>query len=117
MATILYGIPNCDKIKKALSWLTEQGIACQFHNYRTAGIDEPRLRDWMRQVGWETLLNRRSMTWRQVPAEVKAAIDETSALRLMLDAPAMIKRPVLQYQDQLLVGFDPVHYAQLFTHV
>ncbi len=116
-AATLYGIPNCDTIQKARGWLTEQGIAYQFHNYKTAGINEARLRDWIRQVGWETLLNRRSMTWRQqVPTAVKESIDEAGALRLMLDTPSIIKRPVLQHQNQLLVGFDPAQYAQLFAH-
>ena len=113
--TALYGIPNCDTMKKARAWLKKQGIAYQFHNYKTAGIDEVVLRAWIRQVGWEGLLNRRGMMWRKVPADVKEAMDEASACQLMLVTPSIIKRPVLQHQDQLLVGFDPASYARIFV--
>ena len=113
--TTLYGIPNCDTMKKARAWLTEQGIAYQFHNYKQVGIDEATLCDWIRQVGWEVLLNRRGMMWRKVPAEVKEGIDEASARQLMLATPSIIKRPVLQHQGALLVGFDTTQYAQIFA--
>ena len=114
--TTLYGIPNCDTMKKARAWLTEQGIAYQFHNYKTAGIDETMLRDWVSQVGWEALLNRRGMMWRKVPVDVQEAIDEASACQLMLATPSIIKRPVLQHHAKLLIGFDPAQYVQMFAH-
>ncbi|MEL6750364.1 MAG: ArsC family reductase [Pseudomonadota bacterium] len=113
--TTLHGIPNCDTMKKARAWLTEQEIAYQFHSYKTAGIDETMLRDWVGQVEWEVLLNRRGMMWRKVPAEVKETINEDSAIRLMAETPSIIKRPVLQHQNELLVGFDPIQYARLFA--
>lgn len=116
MTTILYGIPNCDTMKKARVWLTEHKIVHQFHNYKTAGLDEAILRDWSGRIGWEVLLNRRGMLWRKVPAEVKETINEASAHQLMLATPGIIKRPVLQHQDTLLVGFEPAQYAQLFAH-
>ncbi len=111
----LYGIPNCDTMKKARAWLAEHGIDYRFHDYKKEGIDETRLRDWIAQVGWETLLNRRGMMWRKVPPEVREHIDEASALRLMRETPSIIKRPVLiDEQGQVHVGFKPDQYEALF---
>ena len=102
-------------MKKARDWLAEQGMAYTFHDYKKLGIDEDRLRGWIRQVGWEVLLNRRGMMWRKVPDEIKATIDEASAVELMLDTPTIIKRPVLEDGAHLLVGFDPARYADLLS--
>jgi Spx/MgsR family transcriptional regulator len=111
----LYGIPNCDTMKKARAWLAEHGIDYRFHDYKKEGIDEATLRGWIEQVGWETLLNRRGMMWRKVPPEVREHIDEASAIRLMLETPSIIKRPVLiDEQGQVHVGFKPEQYQALF---
>ena len=111
----MYGITNCDTIKKARAWLTEHELEYQFHDYKKQGIDEATLRHWIDQAGWETLLNRRGMMWRKVSDEDKQSIDESSAIRLMLETPSMIKRPVLVYQSAIQVGFKPADYARLFS--
>ena len=111
----LYGIPNCDTMKKARSWLAGHAIDYQFHDYKKAGIDETTLRSWVVQVGWELLLNRRGMMWRKVPQQVKDTIDEASAVRLMLETPSIIKRPVLDTGDSLHVGFKPEQYQEIFS--
>ena len=112
---ILYGIPNCDTMKKARAWLAEHAVEYQFHNYKKSGLDEATLRGWVAQVGWELLLNRRGMMWRKVSDAEKAAINEVSAIRLMLETPSMIKRPVLQHPAGILVGFKPAEYADVLT--
>ena len=112
--TRLYGIPNCDTTKKARSWLAERGIDYEFHDYKRLGIDEPTLRAWIAELGWETLLNRRGMMWRKVPEEIKAAIDEESAIQLMLETPTIIKRPVLVTGEKRYVGFKPRQYREIF---
>ncbi|MCU7796510.1 MAG: ArsC family reductase [Candidatus Thiodiazotropha sp. (ex Myrtea spinifera)] len=110
----LYGIPNCDTMKKARQWLTEQGIDYEFHDYKKLGIDEKRLRQWVSQVGWETLLNRRGMMWRKLDDTVKNDIDEASAIRVMLATPSIIKRPVMELGKSLHVGFKPGDYEKIF---
>jgi Spx/MgsR family transcriptional regulator len=110
----LYGIPNCDTMKKARAWLNANSIEYEFHNYKSADVDEPRLRAWVDELGWQALLNTRGMMWRKLPQEVKDAIDEDNAIRLMLETPSIIKRPVLDTGEQLQVGFKPETYAQLF---
>ena len=112
--TRLYGIPNCDKIKKARQWLDSHGVAYEFHDYKKLGVDEERLRTWVKQAGWKVLLNRRGMMWRKVPDDVKTAIDEASAIRLMLSTPSIIKRPVLEHEGVLRVGFEEADYEVLF---
>jgi arsenate reductase len=111
----LYGIPNCDTMKKARAWLAGHTVDYVFHDYKKAGIDEKTLRSWIKQVGWETLLNRRGMMWRKVPQEVKDNIDETSAIQLMLETPSIIKRPVLDTGKQLAVGFKAENYEHIFN--
>jgi arsenate reductase len=111
----LYGIPNCDTMKKARQWLDQQGIAYDFHDFKKAGIDERRLRSWVKRVGCETLLNRRGMMWRKLDDEIKANIDETSAIRIMLQTPSIIKRPVLEDGKSVHVGFKAENYAKLFS--
>lgn len=110
----LYGIPNCDTMKKARAWLGEQGVEYDFHDYKKAGIDEKLLRDWVGELGWEPLLNTRGMMWRKVPQAVKDSIDEASAIALMLETPSIIKRPVLDTGRQRYVGFKPEQYEQIF---
>jgi arsenate reductase (glutaredoxin) len=111
----IYGIPNCDTMKKARQWLTEHGIEYAFHDYKKAGVDEKLLRRWVKQAGWETLLNRRGMMWRKLDDAVKANIDEASAIRVMLETPSIIKRPVLEHGKVLQVGFKAQEYARIFT--
>lgn len=102
----LYGIPNCNTMKKARAWLDAKHLDYHFHNYKKAGIDQARLQHWIEQLGWETLVNRRGTTWRQLPEEQREAIDEALALQLMQANPSLIKRPVLETEKGLLVGFD-----------
>ncbi len=111
----LYGIPNCDTMKKARAWLADHGIDYQFHDYKKEGIDEATLRDWIGQVGWETLLNRRGMMWRKLPQEVRDAMDERKAVEVMLETPSIIKRPVLEMDGKIHVGFKPEQYEALFV--
>ena len=111
MALILYGIKNCDTMKKARAWLDARGVKYTFHDYKASGIDRDRLADWSRQVGWETLLNRAGTTFRKLPPAEQAGLDEKKAIALMLAQPSMIKRPVLEGGERLLVGFKPEVYA------
>ena len=112
----LYGIPNCDTMKKARAWLADHGIDYQFHDFKKEGIDEATLRDWIGQVGWETLLNRRGMMWRKLPQEIRDSMDEQKAIEVMLETPSIIKRPVLVLDDgSIHVGFKPEQYEALFV--
>jgi len=111
----IYGIPNCDTMKKARAWLAEQGIDYEFHDYKRRGVDEKILRSWVKELGWRPLLNTRGMMWRKVPQEVRDRIDEASAIRLMLETPSIIKRPVLDTGSERHVGFKPEQYAQIFS--
>jgi len=110
----LYGIPNCDTMKKARAWLAEHGVDYEFHDYKKAGIDEQTLRRWSKELGWQALLNTRGMMWRKVTQDVKDNIDETSAVRLMLETPSIIKRPVLDTGKVRHVGFRPEQYQEIF---
>ena len=109
----LYGIANCDTVRKARRWLDGHGIAYRFHDLRKDGVGEPLLRAWTEELGWEVLLNRRGTTWRAVPDAVKAGLDADAAIRLMLEMPAIIKRPVLDLGDRRVVGFSESHYRSL----
>jgi arsenate reductase (glutaredoxin) len=106
----LYGIKNCDTMKKARAWLDAKGVAYVFHDYKAEGIDRPRLESWAREVGWETLLNRAGTTFRKLSEADCANLDESRALALMLDQPSLIKRPVLDLGGRFLVGFKPDLY-------
>lgn len=108
----IYGIKNCDTMKKARAWLDAHRVAYQFHDYKAAGIERAVLEGWAKQVGWETLLNRAGTTFRKLPEQQKEALDEKKAIALMLAQPAMIKRPVLDIGGRLTVGFKPEIYAQ-----
>jgi Spx/MgsR family transcriptional regulator len=102
-----YGIPNCDTVKKARTWLEANGIEYAFHDYKKAGADPARLAAWSDVVGWEALLNRRGTTFRGLSEADKADIDRDKALRLMAASPSLIKRPVVEHAGGVLVGFDP----------
>ena len=110
---ILYGIRNCDTVKKARAWLDQRGVEYRFHDYQVAGIDKARLDRWCGEVGWEALLNRAGTTFRKLPPSEKEAIDERRAVALMLAQPSVIKRPVVELNGKLLVGFKPELYASL----
>jgi arsenate reductase len=112
MAITIYGIKNCDTMKKARGWLDSRGVAYDFHDYKTAGIDKDRLQHWSKTLGWETLLNRAGTTFRKLPDADKEGLNEKKALALMLAQPSMIKRPVLDLDGKLLVGFKPEIYAK-----
>lgn len=114
MPTTLYGIKNCDTMKKARAWLDEREIGYSFHDYKKEGIDRARLERWCREVGWEKLLNRRGTTFRKLPESAKADLDERKAIDLMLEQPSMVKRPVLELESELIVGFDTDTYEQAF---
>ena len=110
----LYGIPNCDTVKKARAWLDEQGVAYTFHDFKKQGVDAAMLRGWLRHVPLATLLNRKGTTWRALSDADKArAEDEAGAIALMQQSPSLIKRPVLARNGKLTVGFKPETYAQL----
>jgi len=106
----IYGIKNCDTMKKARAWLDKHGVAYAFHDYKTVGIERERIERWAREVGWETLLNRAGTTFRKLPDKDKTAITEKKAIALMLEQPSMIKRPVLDVKGKLIVGFKPETY-------
>jgi arsenate reductase len=111
----IYGIKNCDTMKKARAWLDAHGLAYVFHDYKSEGVDRANLDRWVREVGWERLLNRAGTTFRKLSDENKAGLDEAKAVALMLAQPAMIKRPVLEFGGTLLVGFDPAQYQMVLA--
>ncbi len=112
MTITIYGIKNCDTMKKARAWLDGQGVAYDFHDYKTAGIARDKLKQWSDQVGWETLLNRAGTTFKKLPDADKDGLNERKALALMEAQPSMIKRPVLDLGGKLLVGFKEDVYAR-----
>jgi arsenate reductase len=115
MTRTIYGIKNCDTVKKARAWLDSHGVDYAFHDYKAEGIDKARLQFWAKQVGWETLLNRAGTTFRKLDDGDKAGLTEAKAIALMLAQPSMIKRPVLDLGARLLVGFKPEVYAAEFA--
>ena len=112
MKTVIYGIKNCDTMKKARAWLDSHSVGYDFHDYKTDGISKEKLTGWSDKVGWETLLNRAGTTFRKLPDADKQGLNERKALALMLAQPSMIKRPVLETKGKLLVGFKPEIYAK-----
>ena len=106
MTIQLYGIPNCDTVKKARTWLDAAGIAYAFHDYKKEGADPARLAQWADAAGWEALLNRRGTTFRKLPDAEKEGIDRDRAIALMAAQPSLIKRPVVEHEGGLLVGFS-----------
>ena len=112
--TVIYGIKNCDTIKKARAWLAVHKVPYQFHDYKAEGIDRARLEGWVKALGWEMLLNRAGTTFRKLPDQEKEGLTEKKAIALMLAQPSMIKRPVLEKGAKLLVGFKPEIYEKAF---
>lgn len=102
----VYGIKNCDTVKKARKWLDEQGVDYEFHDFKKDGLDSGLLSGWEQAVGWETLLNRRGTTWRKLPEEVRDTISAQSAHEIMLENPSIIKRPVVENGSEVRVGFN-----------
>lgn len=109
----IYGIPNCDTVRRARKWLDGEGIEHRFHDFRTDGIDAATLGAWADEIGWEILLNSRGSTWRSLPDDVKASVDAASAPALMATHPALIKRPVFDLGDKRVVGFAPAVLEEL----
>ncbi|MCP3849251.1 MAG: ArsC family reductase [Gammaproteobacteria bacterium] len=108
----LYGIPNCDTVKKAQKWLTENSIDYHLHNFKKDGLNKSTLIQWVDTLGWEVLLNKRSTTWRNLSDELKADIDQSKAISIMLENTSIIKRPVLDKEGQLQVGFRAEQYQE-----
>ena len=108
----IYGIKNCDTMKKARAWLDGHGVAYNFHDYKLAGIERSQLEGWASKVGWETLLNRAGTTFRKLPDKDKQGLNKKKAIALMIAQPSMIKRPVLEVGGKLVVGFKPEEYPK-----
>ena len=115
MTPTLYGIPNCDTMKKARVWLDQHGVAHVFHDYKKAGIDRASLERWVNEHGWETVLNRAGTTFRKLPDADRANLDADKAVALKLAQPSMIKRPVLDLGDRRILGFKPEIYEAAFA--
>jgi arsenate reductase (glutaredoxin) len=115
MTITLYGIPNCDTVKKARVYLDNRGVAFHFHDYKKAGAEQADLERWSKQVGWEKLLNKAGTTFKKLPDTDKAGIDEAKAIELMMEQPSMIKRPVVEYPGGLLVGFKEAEWQAAFA--
>lgn len=111
----IYGIKNCDTMKKAFAWLEANGVAYEFVDYKKARVAASQLPDWSRRAGWKLLLNTRGLTWKKLSEEERSDMGEAKALALMAEHPTLIKRPVADYGDALLVGFDPEHYQAAFA--
>ena len=112
--TVIYGIKNCDTMKKARAWLDARKVDYDFHDYKSAGIDRAMLEGWIKKLGWEVLLNRAGTTFRKLPDADKENLTERKAIALMLAQPSIIKRPVLEAKGKLTVGYSPENYKKLF---
>ena len=115
MPTTIFGIRNCDTMKKARAWLDARGVDYRFHDYKVAGVDAGRLDRWIRELGWERVLNRAGTTFRTLPDSAREGLDAKRAIALMLAQPSMIRRPVLEAGDQLVIGFSPDRYDEVFA--
>ena len=114
MTTTLYGIPNCDTVKKARTWLDKAGVKYAFHDFKKDGVDKKQLKEWSDAVGWEILINKAGTTFRKLPDEDKENLTDAKARRLMAEHPSVIKRPVLEKDGRIFVGFKPDEYAVIF---
>ena len=110
----VYGIPNCETVKKARAWLEAHGVAHDFHDYKKQGVDKPLLEAWVREHGWEAILNRSGMTFRKLDPKLTTGLDGRKAVALMIEHPSAIKRPVVVDGERTLVGFKPEAYAAAF---
>lgn len=111
----IYGIKNCDTMKKTFAWLGEHGIDYEFVDYKKADVAAKHLPDWNRRAGWKLLLNTRGLMWKKLSEEERTDVDEAKALMLMAQHPSLIKRPVADCGENLLVGFDPARYREVFA--
>ena len=112
----LYGISNCDTVKKARAWLSAQGQTVAFHDFKKQGVSDTLLKNWIKQAGWEKLINRQGTTWRQLPDEIKhSIINEEAAIQLMLEKPSVIKRPVFEKNGRISVGFNETAYIEMLA--
>jgi len=114
MATALYGIPNCDPVKKARRWLDDNGVEYEFHNYKKLGIDAKTLKTWCNDHGHELLINKRGTTWRKLDESSKDNLTQKKAIELMQDNTSLIKRPIVEHGAKRLIGFDEAKYAEVF---
>jgi len=110
----LYGIRSCDTCRNALKWLERRGVACEYSDIRAEGFDEQTLRRWLDRAGWEALVNQRSVTWRKIPDIDRSNLDAERAFQLIISYPTVLKRPVLESEDDVILGFDEDRYAALF---
>lgn len=110
MSVLLYGIPNCDTVKKARAWLDAKGIAYAFHDYKKAGITAGKLKGWCERLGWETVINRAGTTFKKLPDSARVSLDQPKAIGLMLEQPSMIRRPIVEHRGGLLVGFKEAEW-------
>lgn len=115
VSTTIYGIKNCDTIKKARKWLDNNQIEYNYHDFRIDGISKPIINEWLKQLEWESLLNTRGTTWRKLDDERKSEINKAKAIALMLEQPAIIKRPVLSYKNKYHLGFKEDIYLKIFS--
>jgi len=115
MTVTIYGIKNCDTMKKARKWLADHAIEAEFHDYKASGIDRAHLERWCGEAGWETVLNRAGTTFRKLDDAEKQDLDQDKAIALMLAQPSMIKRPVVEKDSRVIVGFKPERYEQFFA--
>ena len=115
-AIIVYGIPNCDTTKKAIAWLKKNNVAFSFHDYKQEGVSKQKLEAWCNDKGWETIFNKRSTTWRELSeAEQKEVINQSAAIKLMMENNSIIKRPIIAYNKKLLVGFNEDEFKGLLN--
>lgn len=109
----MYGIKNCETVKKARKWLEENQIEYDFYDYKSQGVEEKKLKSWAKELGWETLLNTKGMTWRKLPDEAKQNLTEAKAIQLMMEHPSVIKRPIVDTGKIRIVGFAAGEYEKL----
>ena len=112
----LYGIRNCDTVRKARAWLQAEGIEYNFHDFRADGLSSGSVSAWLEELGWETLVNKRSSSWKALDGQLRKSMNETRALTAILDQPTLIKRPLLDTGKQRFCGFTPERYRQIFSH-
>lgn len=113
---ILYGIPNCDSVRKARRWLDKHGVDHQFHDFRKDGLSGKKISQWVDKLGWEQIVNKRGQTWRQLPEKTRKGLNRENAVKLMEESPTLIKRPVLETAKDLKIGFSEADYKALFKH-
>lgn len=114
LMTKLYGIPNCDTVKKAKKWLTNENISYDFHDFKKQGLEQNKVESWLAQLDWQKLLNKRGLTWRQLDQQTKDAVNEQNVAKLLVAHPTLIKRPVVEHNDQVSVGFNDAQFTALF---